>query len=267
MQNEHVIFGQSFRSRSELRFFLPVICFVGLALSFSCISRAQEPSVTECDKYAASDLDLQRVSEPVLFNEIKPELAVPACKAALSEWPNSSRLTYQLARSLLANKQWLQGLRSLRKAAEAGYPAAQLALGIQYRTGSFGLFKDGHEAQYWIGKAADQNNRKAQNLLGTMYAQAHENTRAFAWYCRAAEQGDADAQTNLGNAYYEGTAWIGAPADTARAIEWLRKAAEQGHKTAQQKLKMLSQQSIRQTKGADKCREVIDCLKSGRDCR
>ena len=133
------------------------------------------------------------------------------------------------------------------------------------------MVKDTKEAALWYEKSAEQGNPKAQFRLGKMYAQAHENTQAFAWYCKAAEQGEADAQYDLGEAYLSGSAWYGAPMDYARAVEWLKKAAEQGHGLAQKHLELLMRRNRTPAKGAargaDKCREVLDCLKSGRICR
>lgn len=257
------------RIASRLSPLLVVVIVLGsYGMRFS--ARAEDSEVTECDKFAASDLDFQRNSRPIALKDIDSNLAIPACMKAVSEQPENQRLTYQLGRSLLAGKQWLQGLRNIRLAAEAGYAAAELALGGFYETASFGMVEDQKEAELWFQKAAEQQNPKAQFRLGRRLAESNDRTRAFAWYCRSAEQGDADAQHSLGLAYLRGDAWIGAPSDPVRGYEWLAKSAAQGSQMAQQDLTRLQQIRGRQNawaRGPDKCKEVIRCVESGRTCR
>ena len=62
------------------------LCALQLGLS-SASAFAREAPVTDCDTYAASEKDPQR---------IEAGLAVPACEAAVRQYPDSSRLNYQL---------------------------------------------------------------------------------------------------------------------------------------------------------------------------
>ncbi|MCL2760564.1 MAG: sel1 repeat family protein [Desulfuromonadales bacterium] len=87
---------------------------------------------------------------------------------------------------------------------------------------------------------ADQDNAKAQFLLGVMYRKgegvAQNHREAVVWFKKAADQGLADAQFNLGTMYGKG---LGVVQDTQQAIAWLKKAAEQGDTNAQNVLKEL----------------------------
>lgn len=173
------------------------IIFLSL-LTLCGTSRAQDAPLADCDKYAASDIDTKRISNPVPFKEINAAAAVPACTTASTEWPTSARLRYQLGRSLLADGKWFSGIQKVREAAENDYAAAQLALGSWYEMGGFGMVKDQKLATQWFAKAANQGNPKAQFKLGVAFEKGSggetSETKAFVWYCKAAGQGDADAR-------------------------------------------------------------------------
>lgn len=230
-------------------------------------SYSHDVAFTECDRQTAYVYDLKRVGDPVPLKDIKSDSAIPACLSAISAEQGNNRLVFQLGRSYLAGGKWFSGIQNLRRSAESGYAAAQLTLGLLYEFGQFGMIKDRKEAAVWYLKAAEQENARAQFRLASMSSQDHNKTRAFGWYCRAAENGDADAQASLGIAYLNGTAWSGAPSDPGWAVAWLRKAASQGHKGAQQDLNSITQRRLDgRGRGNNKCKEVLDCFKSGRVC-
>jgi len=89
-------------------------------------------------------------------------------------------------------------------------------------------------------KAAEQGSADAQNNLGVMYNNAWGVTQDYAeavkWYRKAAEQGLASAQNNLGVMY--NNAW-GVTKDDAEAVKWFRKAAEQGNADARKTLRVM----------------------------
>ena len=77
-------------------------------------------------------------------------------------------------------------------------------LGIQHR-----MNKNFIKALYYLKKAAEQGDVRAQNDLGVMYGKgegmAYEDyEKAVYWYRKAAEQGFAMSQFNLGNLYRKG---------------------------------------------------------------
>src|SRR5690554_5247585 len=60
----------------------------------------------------------------------------------------------------------------------------------------------------WLGKAAEQEDPRAQFFLGWCYKKGEGVERsleeAVKWHRKAAEQGHADAQVDLGWCYYSG---------------------------------------------------------------
>lgn len=153
-----------------------------------------------------------------------------------------------------------QGLALLRRAAEAGAPQCQTALGVRLSHGQgvpedaaqaalwfrraavaghvpgqrnlgyalargLGVARDADAAQYWLRKAAGQGDRFASFHLGELFAARRDVAEAARLYRQAAEQGYAPAQRELGDLYRLGR---GVGQDAAQAEAWLRKAAEQG---------------------------------------
>lgn len=134
-------------------------------------------------------------------------------------------------------------LASVRKAAEAGDPAAQTQLGLAYRNGK-GVPQDLQEAVKWYTLAADKNYAEAQAYLGFMYMTGRgvrrNDVEAAKWHRKAAEQGNSLGQYNLGLMYMHGRG--GVEASKPYAYVWLKAAAEQNNGSAQVQLATLNQQ-------------------------
>ena len=99
------------------------------------------------------------------------------------------------------------------------------------------LEKNYTEGVRWLRKAAEQGHAKAQFSLGITYQRGlgveENSSEAVKWWLKAAELGDAKAQFYAGHAYEEG---FGIGKDVAEAMRWYRKAAEQGHEGAREKV-------------------------------
>ena len=96
------------------------------------------------------------------------------------------------------------------------------------------MFSDFAEAVKWYRLAAEQGYAAAQVNLGVMYANGRGVLKDFAaavkWYRLAAEQGDAAAQFNLGVRYADGQ---GVLKDDAEAVKCrLSKATPQHSSTS-----------------------------------
>lgn len=171
------------------------LCALQLFLSTSAF--AQDTPVTDCDTYAASDQDPQRRSVGVPFDKINPSLAVPACEAAVREYPNSTRLVSQLGRAYHKANNLESAVAQYRKAGDQGNVLAQTNLGVMYSKGE-GVPQDPAQAVAWLRKAADQGNAKAQGYIGWMYLSGYgvpqDYSQALAWLRKAADQGNAEAQ-------------------------------------------------------------------------
>jgi TPR repeat protein len=236
-------------------------------------SQAQATPDTDCDTYAASDLDPQRRANGIPFDKI--DSAIPACERAVRKYPNSTRLIYQLGRAyakkndfktafvqyqkaadqgyvlaeynlgVLYEKGWgvamdeAQAAAWYRKAAQQGFVLAQSNLGNMYRNGQ-GVAQNYPEALSWLRKAAEQGNARAMGTIGVMYANAQgvpqDYTEAVSWWLKAAEQGEMISQAHLGIAYYSGQ---GVPQNHSEAAKWFRLAADQGYADAQYLLGLL----------------------------
>ncbi|MBM3877397.1 MAG: sel1 repeat family protein, partial [Verrucomicrobia bacterium] len=128
-----------------------------------------------------------------------------------------------------------EAVKWYRKAAELGFPGAQLAVGTKYVLGE-GVPKDEVEGYKWILLAAEGRDENAQQAIAiiesrlTPAQRAEGQQLAHKFQLRKAEQGDATAQFNLGVSYDFGR---GVVKDEAEAVKWYRKAADQGHAAAQ----------------------------------
>jgi Tetratricopeptide repeat len=89
----------------------------------------KEAPTTECDTSAADPFDPQRKAEGVPFEKINSAVAVPDCKGAVQQYPDSKRLAYQLGRALLKNNQFDAALFQVRIVAQQGYAPSQLIFG------------------------------------------------------------------------------------------------------------------------------------------
>jgi hypothetical protein len=55
---------------------------------------------TECDTFAADPFDPQHKAEGGPFEKLNSAVAIPGCKSAVQQYPDSKRLAYQLGRAL-----------------------------------------------------------------------------------------------------------------------------------------------------------------------
>ena len=185
--------------------------------------------VTFCDRYAASEFDVQSPVVGLPFNRIDPKAAIPACREALSADPHSARLSYQLGRAYAANGDYSKALEFFSKAADAHFALAQLNVGALYFSG-LGASKDDQKAAKWIQLAADQGLAPAEGNLGEMYLTgqgvAQDYGQAAHWLDLAAAQGYAPAQASLATLYAAG---LGVKQDFDHARALYARAASQGY--------------------------------------
>ena len=121
-----------------------------------------------------------------------------------------------------------EAFKWLRRAAEAGCPQAQHALGGLYHDG-LGCRQDSLRAEVWFRRAFEEGIWEAGNNLAAMLARRGDVAGAADIWASVAEEGEPNAQCNLGMCYMRG---LGREPDPARAKEWLEKAVAQGHQMA-----------------------------------
>jgi hypothetical protein len=124
--------------------------------------------------------------------------------------------------------------------ATATTPYRQYEMGYNYFYGLYGFNKNYEQAKIWYQKAADQGYPGAQVGLGNLYEHAlgvgKDYGQAKLWYQKAADQGYAEAQFRLGELYRDG---LGVLQSYDQAKFWYRKAAEQGNIEAKSALQRL----------------------------
>lgn len=198
-----------------------------------------ETSLTDCDRYAASDSDKQRVGPGIAPDKLDPTLAIPACIEATTSHPNAVRFVYQLGRAYQANKDYAKALELYQKASDQKYGISWVGLGTLYGNGQ-GVARDYKEAVKWFRLAADQGNARGQVFLADHYRNGHgvaqDYKEAAKWYRLAADQGNISGQIYLAHMYSGG---IGVAQDYKEAMKRFRLAADQGNAVAQNEIGLL----------------------------
>lgn len=147
--------------------------------------------------------------------------------------------------AITASTQTTDPFADVKKAAEAGDPAAQFRLGIAYRDSDVGIPQSDTDACRWFLRAANAGYAPAQMEVGTCYQSglglARDFGQAAAWYRKAADQGSAGAQFNLGQMYHYGR---GVKQDDKEALGWFQKAAAQGNGGAEYRLGEMYERGI-----------------------
>ena len=194
------------------------------------------PEVTECDRLAGH---VQEAADPavgVFFKEIEPKKAIPACQAALEQYPDSLRLLINYARAIDADGRHEEARELYRAGTEAGFPIAYRSLGDVYRDGR-GVEKDLKEARYWYVLGAEKHNVFAELNLANIYEAGQgvpvDKAKAVYWLWRSARQGFAPSMDKLAGYYLTGEV---VPKDEKQAALLLQGAAEMGFMWSEQKL-------------------------------
>ncbi len=132
--------------------------------------------------------------------------------------PGAAQRAYEAGRYETARQLWAPQ-------AEAGDPAAQLALGSLYDLGQ-GVPRDPATAYGWYRRAAAAGSPAAEFNVAAMSDTGDGVPRnapeAALWYSRAAAHGNRRAQYNLGQLYAAGD---GVPRNPDQAEAWFRAAA------------------------------------------
>tara|TARA_A100001011_G_scaffold365448_1_gene417142 strand:- start:97 stop:714 length:618 start_codon:yes stop_codon:yes gene_type:complete len=95
-------------------------------------------STNLCDKFAALESDPNKISKPVLFENLNPKLVIKHCTTDIEKSRNSeniSRFYLQRARGYLKNRSISDAISDLNKSYELGYPAAAFALATLFYLG------------------------------------------------------------------------------------------------------------------------------------
>ncbi|WP_287050700.1 tetratricopeptide repeat protein [Mesorhizobium sp.] len=217
-------------------------------------------SVAECDRLAGhpSDKGLPSRSVPVEFERIDPEIAIPACRAALNQNPNHTRTLFQLGRAVAAAKDYGEARKLYERAAELGYAPALTNLGGLYRDGE-GVTQDFGKAKELFERAAELDYAPAMAVLGSLYYHGQGVTQDFGkakeLFERAAELDYAPAIADLGRLYYHGQ---GVTQDFGKAKEFFDRGAALDDAQAITNLGILYQNGQGVSRDIDRARELYE---------
>lgn len=118
----------------------------------------------------------------------------------------------------------------MTKAADAGYPKAQVAVGVAYLLGANEIEQNYALAERFLQMAAMKDNTEAQGYLSFLYVNMEDYEKALLWGRKAAQMGDPTACTVLGRIFNEG---LGVEIDHIQALKWYEGAADKGDADAQ----------------------------------
>ncbi|MDA8747772.1 caspase family protein, partial [Litoreibacter sp.] len=113
-----------------------------------------------CDFEAGDHLDPDGMGLTRYPNEIRPEIALAACEAALERDPDNARFTYQKARALTALRRFDEAGAALERAKDLGHTRAWNALG-------------NHKVNAAKRSGANSNQKAPEDVL-QLYAQGVE---------------------------------------------------------------------------------------------
>jgi TPR repeat protein len=97
-----------------------------------------QAAIDRCDQLASDPDDPQRYAKPVPDDELAVGKAIDACAEAVRAERTNARMQYQLGRALWAAARHGEAVQAFVKASDAGYTAAQKAIGDAYKE-SLGL--------------------------------------------------------------------------------------------------------------------------------
>jgi len=136
---------------------------------------------------------------------------------------------------------YAEALRWYQMAADEEYPEAIQSIGRFVENGYGGYKRSTQAAANWYLKAANLGYPPAQVALASKYIAGVGVSRnyslALSWYRKAADAGYPDGQFGVGEIYERGR---GMKRDKTTAISWYRLAADQGHAEARKKLSRMS---------------------------
>lgn len=197
--------------------------------------------VSECDRLAASELDLARPPEVpgVLFDKMDADAAITACNKAVTDNPRIVRYLFNLGRAFqkrgiepgLDADERGRALRSARlaydDASKRGYVSALNNLAVLYDIGD-GVEQNQQTVIDLLKRGAEQGHPLAMYNLGIRYRYGIGVRRswdqAYELFAKSAETGFVSAMVELGDALTKGYG----VRNPRRGVEWLQRAADAG---------------------------------------
>ena len=195
--------------RKALQSIAMASCF-GFAISGSLSvdgARAAAPA-TLCDEYLSSKDDPGALHQEVAPNTIakRMRLILPACKAALADYPEDGRVHALLARLYTIRGETPVAFQHAQTSADLGYPYGAYLVAIFYARDP--MMKDHAESVRWMMKSAELGLPLAMEQVAKAYVVgqgvAKDPQTALNWFVKAARAGLKKAFLSLGYMYEEG---------------------------------------------------------------
>ncbi|WP_342643974.1 hypothetical protein [Rhodoligotrophos ferricapiens] len=181
---------------------------------------------------------------PMMHQDVVPErVGSPALRKAAQAGDPAAQ--FIVATELLEGdgpSEATVAMRWFQKAAAQGLAPAQYRLGMMFERGT-GVPASLATARIWYLRAAEKGNVKAMHNLAVAYAGDGQETPDYAqaarWFAAAAEYGIRDSQYNYGVLLEKG---LGVPQNARKAYFWLAVCARAGDKEAAQRADALKSQ-------------------------
>ncbi len=193
--------------------------------------RAGEKAIIQaspCDLAAAHPSDPDRIGPSVEYANLDPNIAIPACEAAVKQDPPNMRFKTLLARALDKAGRGEEARDLNEIAMKAGSLAAYHNMGNLYRKG-LGVEKDLPKAFELYLYAAERGHVEDMSNVGYMYMQGQgvkqDYAQALKWLSLAAEQNWSWALDKIGLIYMKG---LGTKADMDKAIDYFQRGTNLG---------------------------------------
>ncbi|WP_313531667.1 caspase family protein [Shinella sp.] len=197
---------------------------------------------TPCDLAAAHPSDPERIGPSVDYANLDPNVAIPACEAAIKQSPSTMRFKTLLARALDKAGRGDEARALNEIAMKAGNLAGYHNMGNLYRKG-LGVEKDVSKAFALYLHAAELGHMEDQGNVGYMYMQGQgvkqDYKQAMKWLAMAGDQNWAPALDKIGLLYLNG---FGTKADVAKALDFFQRGANLGDRNAMVNLATLYMQ-------------------------
>ena len=161
-------------------------------------SRQQAP-VTDCDRYATTPFYPERKAPALHPLSIDAAKAIPACEAAVRDYPQERRLRFQLAITL-NRADPSRSAAILRDLANDGDATAMAFIGDLYIKGR-GVPEDKAKGLRLLRKAADAGNWVGLWALAGHYIQRGGNAEAGPLILQLEKLNNADAWASAGSLY------------------------------------------------------------------
>lgn len=172
-------------------------------------SAASLQAMVRCESLANMSWDRQRrdMSRSVEFDNLRHELAIPACRRALETNPDSPNMAVNLGVALEKAGQLEESFRHYLQAAGRGYVAGQRLAGWGYAFGR-GVAKNANLAHPLLLAAAQGGDSLSMGLVGDGFwfgvgVPVHQGV-ALQWYRKGAEANDGNSLGKLAARYWEG---------------------------------------------------------------